>query len=583
MRSSSRLGAVLGAGLVTVLLAVPALAGTTSTTLANGADLSVTIDTPTTGDTFLVPPGDTTVDVPVTGSASIGEGEPNVHWTYVIDVSGSAGAPCAGTTVVGCERQAVLNLNAEVVADGSAVDVGVAIFGGNAASADMSPDGGEQLLSAPDSPNVGTVVNSVDIGTVGQFTVRNVNSGQTNFTAGLQAALNSVAASAAASKNVVFLSDGGSNTGGGGFNAAVGALDAAGATIYSFAVGPASSCAGGSDGTLQQMATATGGTCTAVPDPADLPDIITNVTATELTSVSLTVDAAPTAFDTLVPPPPFAGPGSTDFTATAADQAPGTHEVCASAVGLGPASDPASEQTVTRCESYDVFGFELAPATETNELGMDNEHTVIATVTGAAGKLAGWPVDFEVAGQNAGATGTCVPASCETDADGNVTFTYTVPVAPASLGTDTIFATVDINGETGTLDVEKIWEDTTPPVAMCVEGPNPSGNVPAAPGQGGQGQNQDGFYTLSATDDVWPDEDVEIYVEDDATGFVFGPYANPTNIKWTEANGAPPRERPGSGLVDWRLRGQGDALVYAIDGSGNVSDPVSCLVPPAPQ
>jgi hypothetical protein len=580
MRITSRLGALVGTGTVLLLVAVPALAGTTSTTLANGADLSVTIDTPTTGDTFLVPVGDTTVDVPVAGNASIGEGEPNVHWTYVIDVSGSTGAPCGATTIIACERQAVLNLNGQVVADGSALDVGVAIFGGDAASADM---GGGQLLSAPDSPNVGTVVNSVNIGTVGQFTVRNVDPGATNFTAGLQAALNSVTASAATSKNVVFLSDGASNVGGGGFAAAVTAMDNAGATVYSFAVGGGASCAAGSAGTLQQMADGTGGTCTAVPDPANLPDIITNVTATELTSVSLTVDAVATAFDTLAPPPPLDGPDSTDFTATAADQAPGTHEVCASATGLGPASDATSEQTVTRCESYDVFGFELAPATETNELGMDNEHTVTATVTGAAGKLAGWPVEFEVSGQNAGATGTCVPALCVTDADGNVTFTYSVPVAPSSLGTDTISATVDINGETGTLEVEKIWEDTTPPVAMCVEGPNPSGNVPQAPGRGGQGQNQDGFYTLTATDDVWPAEDLAIFVEDDATGFVFGPYANPTNIKWTEANGAPPRERPGTGVVDWQLRGQGDALVYAVDGSGNVSDPVSCLVPPAPQ
>ena len=53
--------------------------------------------------------------------------------------------------------------------------------------------------------------------------------------------------------------------------------------------------------------------------------------------------------------------------------------------------------------------------------------------------------------------------------------------------------------------------DTTAPVVSCVETVNPSGNtIPAAPGKGGQGQNQDGFYQLLATDNV--DAAVEIWV-----------------------------------------------------------------------
>ena len=38
---------------------------------------------------------------------------------------------------------------------------------------------------------------------------------------------------------------------------------------------------------------------------------------------------------------------------------------------------------------------------------------------------------------------------------------------------------------------------------------------PARPGNGGQGQNQDGFYRLLATDDVWPDDELDIFVKDD--------------------------------------------------------------------
>jgi hypothetical protein len=383
---------------------------------------------------------------------------------------------------------------------------------------------------------------------------------------------------------VVFLSDGLSNAGTlANFQARLDALIAAQATIYSFAVGQGTTCGSGSVGTLQAMADQTGGTCTDVPDPATLPDIVQNVTATEMKTVSLTIDAASTGFDTITPTPPFDGPDSTNFTATAADQAPGAHEACATAEGTGPKSDASSLDSVTQCETYYVFGFALTPDTATNELGSDNEHTVTATVSGEPGQLEDWPVDFSVTGQNAGATGTCSPLDCKTDASGEVTFTYTVPVEPDSLGTDTISATVTINDEQGTLDVEKIWQDTTAPVSTCEPGPNPGGNIPSAPGNGGQGQNQDGFYTISATDDVWGTSEIQMFVTDDGSGTVFGPYDNPTNIKYTQAPGGKPSEKPGSGVVDWQLKGNGDAEVTSTDRSGNTSDPVSCLVPPPPQ
>jgi hypothetical protein len=581
-RPHLRAGALVGAIALAATIGGAAMAGTSSDTLSNGAALSVSLTSPLDGDTFLVPAGDTDVDVPVTGSASIGKGEPNVHWTYVVDVSGSTVGPCAGTTILTCEKQAVTNLNNTIKADGSAKDVGLAVFAGQGASADMTSAAGPQPLTTPADLGVNTVIGSIGTRSIGQFTPYSVTD-LTNFAAGLNAAHVSVAASTATSKNVVFLSDGVSNAGGSAFNAAVSQMQAQGATIYSFAVGSGASCTGGSQGTLQQMAAATGGTCTNVSNPANLPAIVQNVTATQMTDVSLTVDGANTAFGTISPTPPFDGPETAAFTATAADQAPGEHEACASATGLGPKSEAGSERTVQRCESYDVFGFGLTPATATNELGSDDTHTVTATVSGEPGKVEGWPVSFAVTGQNAGATGTCVPAACTTDSDGEVTFTYTVPVAPSSLGTDDITATVEINDEQGSLTVEKEWQDTTPPTATCVPGPNPGGKIPAAPGKGGQGQNQDGFWTLSATDDVWGSTGLDVYVDDDGSTKVFGPYANPTNIKYTEANGAQPTERPGTGAVDHVLRGRGDAMVYAVDGSGNAGPAVACLVPPAPQ
>jgi hypothetical protein len=35
--------------------------------------------------------------------------------------------------------------------------------------------------------------------------------------------------------------------------------------------------------------------------------------------------------------------------------------------------------------------------------------------------------------------------------------------------------------------------------------------------------------------------------------------------------------------TDWRIKGTGDAVLTAVDQSGNTSDPVNCLVPPPPQ
>jgi len=133
--------------------------------------------------------------------------------------------------------------------------------------------------------------------------------------------------------------------------------------------------------------------------------------------------------------------------------------------------------------------------------------------------------------------------------------------------------------------------DTTVPVANCVETVNPSGrNVPAAgPNAGNSGQNPDGFYELLAEDVVDPDP--QVFVVDKgadgifgtADGSIFGPFSSGTTIKYVEANGAAPSQSPGPGAIDWKIKGQGDFGVVAMDASGNVSDHVQCHVPPPPR
>lgn len=571
--------AAAAAILASLAFATSALAGTTATNLSNGAELSVSMTAPVTGDTYLIPQGQTNVDVPIAGTASVGKGQPNAAWIYVIDVSGSTSAACGSTTVLGCEKTAVSTLNAQVVSSGSALAVGIAVFGTSAATADMTNAVGDALSTTPTDPGFATVLGSVASGGVGQFTAKSVG-GSTNFAAGLTAATAIVNATTAQQKNVVFLSDG-TNTVGSGFAAALATLAATGAKIYPFAVGGGSTC-GGPSPTLAEMAAATGTTCVAVPDPTNLPNIITNVIATTLDTLTLTVDAAAEAVDSLAPALPANGPVTTTYGATADDQLPGTHEACATATGTGPAAT-ANTGSVTTCETYDVYAFSLSPLTATNELGVDSTHTVTATLTGPAGKLAGFPVSFAVAGQNAGATGTCVPADCKTNASGQVTFTYSVAVVPGTLGTDSISGTVTVGSEKGTAKVGKLWQDTTPPSASCPASVSPGGSVPQAPGNGGQGQNQDGFYQLAATDDVWPASGIKMYVKDGGSSTVWGPFPVGTNIKYTQATGATPSQKAMTGAVQWQLKGKGDALVTAVDGSGNVSSAASCLVPRPPK
>jgi hypothetical protein len=133
--------------------------------------------------------------------------------------------------------------------------------------------------------------------------------------------------------------------------------------------------------------------------------------------------------------------------------------------------------------------------------------------------------------------------------------------------------------------------DTTAPVPSCTEAANPSGkNVPAAgAGAGASGQNPDGFYELLAVDVL--DPDLQVFVVDKGADGVFGtaddttfgPFASGTTIKYVEANGATPLQSAGPGAIDWRIRGNGDFGVFAVDASGNVSEHVQCHVPPPPK
>jgi len=576
-----RLTAVLA--FVALLAALPAWAGSNSTTLPNGAELQVSIDSPADGTQFLA--DGAPVQVPVSGTASIGLGTPQATIIYVLDASGSTGNS-SGTCseILTCEKTFFTGLNNAATLSGSVNHVGLVVFGGDAVQADMTPAGGDDPLGAPGDGN--TPINSVVLTNgglnyhVGQYTAKDGDASATNYAAALQQALNELNASTDPKKLMVFVSDGLSNAGGlPAFNAAVSAIQATGTIANSIAIAGAS-CTGGSDGNLADIAV-NGGTCTNVPDPNDLPDLIPDLIGSTLEKVEMSVDGGTPTAVTTTPATPQDGPASVTYSTTTAGLDPGSHEICVTAFGT---DSTGGSDDVTTCVTVGVYDLELAPETASNELGTDNEHTVTATLDGPSGAVGGYLVSFAVTGQNAGATGTCVPADCKTDASGQVTFTYSVPIANSSLGTDTITASVtlaDPTGATDEEDVTKDWVDTTPPVASCTPTTNPAGKtIPPAGNNPKSGQNPDGFYLLTATDLV--DDNPEITVADTDSSFVAGPYESGTKIKLTQAPGSTPNTKPGPGVIDWHITLKGDAEVTATDFSGN-SVTISCKVPPPPK
>lgn len=586
-----------------VLLSLPALAATSASTLPNGTPIDVTVEQPIDGTEYVMPPGGVSLDVE--GTASVGFGIGGAKVVYVLDVSGSvtndAHADCGGdfnsdglvNTILDCEIAGVLALNGTAVASGSVDEVGLAVYGRFGAAADMKPDAGVQLITEPNAGpgDVETVARSVvALASAGptQYTAFNVSNSQTNFAAGLAAATNIVNASTNETNIVVFLSDGLSNFGGFDFDGSLGQLAATGAVVHAYAVGVGSSCAFGSDGTLQQIATATNGTCTEVEDPSQLAGLLSGLLDSSLDHLELSVDgeaATTIPNENITPMLPQDGPVQVTYSTPLAGLGLGVHTMCVTAFGHDGGGEGESGPA---CTTVYVYGIELTPASAVKEVGVDSTHTLVATIGGEAGWVGDRLVTFTVIdGPNAGTTGTGM-----TDAGGSTPWTYTNAGAG---GTDTIeacFTVADPTGITGCTTATVEWLDTTPPIAACLPGPNPHGStIPPAgwsslPGPKG-GQNEDGFYDLIASDAVDPNP--LVFAIDGGTGHVFGPYPDGTVVKWTQAPGAIPSERPmGStngraGAVEWHLRGQGDLLVYAVDASGNASIPLACLVPPLPK
>ncbi len=418
-----------------------------------------------------------------------------------------------------------------------------------------------------------------------------VASGNTNHTAAISTGQAQLAGSVPEnSKEMIIFTDGQSNPAANNGIAAATAARAAGTVIFAIGLGTVNAAQ------LQNWATDPDADHVFLaPGPGDLQEIFEAIGAAIVVPAATNVSVVDTVDSHFAVSAPSASKGTVTqvgnvltwtipelrteqvtltFTATHNPAQPGGVEQVNDSVAY---TDTEGHTVTFGNPSVNVRGcaahIDLTPPTDTNELTTGASHTVTAKVTDDFGDpVAGIPVAFAViTGPNAGPTG-----SGTTNAAGTTPFTYSPVVAFSSLGLDTLRACF-VNGagmnvcDTAT----KLWVDTTPPEASCVETNNPSGgNVPkAGPGAGNSGQNPDGFYQLLGVDIV---SNVGITV------FTFGPFPSGTKVKYTQAPGSSPSIKPGPGDIDWQIKGPTELVFTATDQSGN-STTVTCLVPPPPK
>jgi hypothetical protein len=563
--------------------------------LLGGTPISVDITAPSDGAVKVFPPG----SIDLEGTASVAEGViiKDTTVVYILDLSNSMNAnsgvdcddiPGPDPRLV-CEKEAVKRANTAAKSASSSIDqTGLGSFQGSSVCVSAAHDvdlgtPGSQFLVDPSWD--GNVNGSADIEDVASGLSA---TGFTCYIGGLQRADEILASSANAINLVFFMSDG-SNNRGAPVSTFTPANFGSNTRIHAFAMGLGVNCSTDnfSRGSLDDVVTKStlaGGTCQQVTDLSQLADLITEAIGSNLESIERQLDGG-TFVDisaSAVPPIPLDGPtGEVAFNEGSINAEPGIHELCVRASG----TDGGGAGSVTECIAVTLATIDLLPEKATNELGVSpsQTHTVTAFVAaGADGGVGGVAVSFEIlSGPNAGASSSGI-----TDSSGEATFTYAAVQGFAGLGTDVIEACFgpDEQGDTACDTAVKTWVDSTPPVALCVETVNPNGEkVPPA-------QNEDGFFELLAEDAVDPDP--QVFLADTGTDnifgstddWIYGPFASGTKIKYTEANGiSPPDIKPGPGVIEWSIKGQGDAALFAVDALGNESGGAACRVPPPPK
>ena len=299
------------------MIAIPAPASAEIETFPDGTEVEITIDSPADGSSPVA--GAAFLE----GTARVGAGDTPQDTSLVVvyDLSGStlqdAGGDCGGdvngdgqsNTILDCEIAAMEALEQTAVALGSVAEMGVTLFELSSQAADVQPASGIQRLTVPGADlngngitDIAEVVRTsrwVDSwfsadARVSLFTSLNAGSGNggTNYSAGLSKACETLAATSQPNRTIVFLSDGGANR---GTDVTTVLPYNQPAIVHSVAVGAGSTCANDPSGlgSLQEVADLTGGTCTEVTSPEDLPDILSGIISPEIYSLGLSINGGP--------------------------------------------------------------------------------------------------------------------------------------------------------------------------------------------------------------------------------------------------------------------------------------------------
>jgi hypothetical protein len=351
-----------------VMLALPHAA------FAAGPSVSVDITSPADGSTITLAQGETTADVPVSGTASVTNGDAegkDVTLVYTMDRSSSmtnnAGVDCDGNgdtdSRINCEKRAVGFANAKAAeADSVIALAGLAAFGPDGVPQDVNlGDAGTQLLVTPDfdSSDANTTPDVVDA-------ANNVGIvAGTNYSGGLTATFTILndAANDQPHNLVIFMSDGRNNS---GVNiTTMQSQVPANTLIKTFALGTEVDCnsrntAGGGLGSLQEVANLstegpgagdTPGVCKVVTDMSTLGNEIATAISATLDSLTWTLDGGAQQSipnSQIDPDLPQTAPKTVNWNLTANDLAAREtpYKICVQAHGMSGATPLNAEDCV---------------------------------------------------------------------------------------------------------------------------------------------------------------------------------------------------------------------------------------------
>lgn len=353
--------------LLLVLITAVAPIHAADVTLPNGAQLSTNILMDDVTNIF-VPSPDTEVTMDVPYQVAIGSSTQSVETDVVmiLDVSGSTfdqDANCTGVKkIIECEIEAAIALNAKASNIPTVQNMGVIVFAINAESADVSPEAGFQHFVPPTAGNaegafIDQTLNSITFqgnyfyywSEVEKFTkLPEIQGNNTHYARALQE-LNEMiddpnSPADSEQMTVFFLSDGANfKTSGADLFEELAKLDDR-VTIHSFAVKSDCDLDLNGGGTLRDMATATGGLCTTINDPADLPEWLALGLDTVLERTEGSINGETVGIlDTVQ----RVGPAEFNATMTATGLTLGSNQVCVQGFGRDVVGTAVAEDCIT--------------------------------------------------------------------------------------------------------------------------------------------------------------------------------------------------------------------------------------------